>query len=157
MPRLICLCLAQATAYMRSRKTLYTRSEQSSYCLYEDRLFLRSHTYGLPCCHTSYRQLHRSATSELKVGLDTTHEHWLVKRPHRNFPYIPIDSVLLIQDPAVVQRRRGRPKGPNSPRRSDNSTCREPSRFETVGNNTGNVGRCRGCRRARGGRSRRTT
>ena len=131
----------------------YARSEQSSYCLYEDRLSLRSHTYGLPCCHTLYRQLHRSATSKLKVGLGTIHEHWLVKRPHRNSPYIPIDPALLIQDPAVVQRRRGRPKGPTNPRRPDSSTRREPSGLETVGNNTGNAGRCRGCRRARGGRS----
>ena len=77
----------------------------------------------------------------------------LFKRPHRNSPYMPIDPALLIQDPAVVQRRRGRPEDPTNPRRPNNSTRREPSRFEIVGNNTGNVGRGRGRRRARGGRS----
>jgi len=110
-------------------------------------------TYGLPCCHTLYRQLHRSSTSELKVGLNAIHEHWLFRRPYRNSPYIPIDLALLIQDPAVVQRCRGRPEGPTNPRKPDNLTRQEPSIFKTVGNNTGNIGRGRGRRRARGGRS----
>jgi len=78
--------------------------------------------------------------SNYTEGLDVIHERWLFKRPHRNSPYIPIDPALLIQDPTVVQRRRGRPKDPTNPRRPNNSTRREPSRFETVGNNTGNVG-----------------
>jgi hypothetical protein len=49
--------------------------------------------------------------------------------------------------------RRGRPEGPTNPRKPDNSTRREPSIFETVGNNTGNIGRGRGRRHARGRRS----
>jgi len=31
--------------------------------------------YGLPYCHTLYRQLHRSATSVLKIQLTEIHEH----------------------------------------------------------------------------------
>ena len=106
--------------------------------------------YGLPCCHTLYRQLHQSSTSELKIKLEDINEHWWYKRPHPEPPPgPPVDPLLLIQQPAVVERLRGRPVG-STASRIDTSTRREPSAFER---NTGYTGRGRGRGRGRGGSS----
>ena len=58
-------------------------------------------------------------------------------------------TLLLIQQPAVVERLRGRPVG-STASRIDTSTHREPLAFER---NTGYTGRGRGRGRGRGGSS----
>ena len=112
--------------------------------------------YGLPCCHTLYRQLHRSATSVLKIQLTEIDIHWWFDRPLPDPPTgLPIDPLLLIQEPLTVERRRGRPAGSiagsTNRGRIDTSIGREPSAFER---NTGYTNRGRGRGRGRG-RSRR--
>jgi hypothetical protein len=87
--------------------------------------------YGLPCCHTLYRQLHRSATSVLKIQLAEIDVHWWFDRPLPDPPTgPPIDPLLLIQEPLTVECRRGRPPGSTNRRHIDTSTRREPSAFE---------------------------
>ena len=107
--------------------------------------------YGLPCCHTLHRQLHRSATSVLKIQLTEINVHWWFDRPLPDPPTgPPIDPLLLIQEPLTIERRRGRLAGSINRGRIDTSACREPSAFER---NTGytNRGRGRGRRRGRRG------
>ena len=107
--------------------------------------------YGLPCCHTLYRQLHRSATLVLKIQLTEIDIHWWFDRPLPEPPIgPPIDPLFLIQEPFTVERRHGHPPGFIKTRYIDNLTYREPSTFEQ---NTGytNRGRGRGRGRARRG------
>ena len=105
--------------------------------------------YGLPCCHIIYRQLHQSATSVLKIQLTEIDIHWWFNRPQLDPPPgLPIDPLLLIQQPLTVKRRRGRPAGSI---RVDTSTCHEPSAFkQNNGYTTRGRGRGRGRRRGRG-------
>ena len=110
--------------------------------------------YGLPCCHTLHRQLHRSATSVLKIQLTEIDVHWWFDRPLLDPPAGPsIDPLLLIQEPLTVERRRGRPAGSTAGSTNrgciDTSTRREPSAFER---NTGYTNRGRGRGRGRGRR-----
>ena len=111
--------------------------------------------YGLPCCHTLYRQLHRSSTSVLKIQLTEIDVHWWFNRPLPDPPTgLPIDPLLLIQEPLTVERRRGRPVGS----RIDTLAHREPSAFElNTGYTTRGRGRGRGRGRTRGGSSQTTS
>jgi hypothetical protein len=91
--------------------------------------------YGLPCCHTLHRQLHRSTTLVLKIQLIEINVHWWFNRPLLDpFTGPPIDPLLLIQEPLTVKCRRGHPAGSiaGSTNRYciDTSTHREPSAFE---------------------------
>ena len=109
--------------------------------------------YGLPCCHTLHRQLHRSATSVLKIQLTKINVHWWFNRPLPDPPTgLPINPLLLIQEPLTVKRRRGHPAGSTagSMNRGRINARREPSAFEQ---NTGytNRGRSRGRGRSRRG------
>ena len=110
--------------------------------------------YSLLCCHTLHRQLHRSATSVLKIQLTEIDVHWWFDCPLPE-PLIdlPAGPPLPIQEPLTVERRRGRPAGSTAGStnrgRIDTSTCREPSAFER---NTGYTNRGRGCGRGRGRR-----
>ncbi|KAF2810863.1 uncharacterized protein BDZ99DRAFT_475739 [Mytilinidion resinicola] len=66
--------------------------------------------------------------------------HWWFNRPVPNEVNLPIDPLLLIEAPAIVQRRKGRPTGPAAPRQSTrgrarapaDATRRDPSQFEIV-------------------------
>lgn len=87
--------------------------------------------------------------SELKIKLEDINKHWWYKRTHLEPPPgPPVDPLLLIQQPAVVERPRGRTVG-STASRIDTSTCREPSAFKR---NTGYTGRGHGhgCGRRRG-------
>ncbi|XTI86614.1 hypothetical protein V2W45_1329419 [Cenococcum geophilum] len=105
--------------------------------------------YGLPYSHVLHQQLHRSATSVLKIELTKINEHWWFDRPQPDPPTCPpIDPLLLIQEPLIVERRRGRPAGSVTPNWVNILTRREPSAFERNTRYT-----MRGRRRARGGSS----
>ena len=91
--------------------------------------------YGLPCCHTLYRQLHRSATSVLKIQLTKIDVHWWFNHPLLNPPTgLFINPLLLIQEPLTIERSRGRPAGSiagsTNRYRIDTSTYRKPLAFE---------------------------
>ena len=63
---------------------------------------------GLLYCHTLYRQLHRSATSVLKIQLTEIDVYWWFDRPLPDSSTgLPIDPLLLIEKPLTIKRRRG--------------------------------------------------
>ena len=112
--------------------------------------------YGLPCCHSLHRQLHRSATLVLKIQLIEINVHWWFDRPLLDPPTgPPIDPLLLIQEPLTVERRRGRPAGSTA---GSTNRHREPLAFEqNTGYTTRGRGRGRGRGRAYGGSSQTTS
>jgi hypothetical protein len=89
----------------------------------------------------------------LKIQLTEIDVYWWFDRPLLDPPTgLPINPLLLIQEPLTIKRRRGRPAGSIASsinrRRIDTATHREPLAFEQ---NTGYTTRGRG--RARGGSS----
>jgi hypothetical protein len=125
-------------------------------------------TYGIPCCHELVRELQRTSTNDYQVQLTEIDDHWLFIQPSAEPapepPEPSIDPLLLIEEPAIVQRRRGRPALIANPLWPDlSSTQREPSEFEVVAANNpvnraiaaarSRRGGCGGARRGRTGTS----